>query len=165
WFFRIVGIIALAGLGITADMTHGDTSALATVVAISDLLAWWYFLPASLLLARAAHQLRLPHARKEIHAALCLYALLTCVLPALLLGGMGGDWTSAAAIFVVCSAALATSLMPQYLFFVLCISPMVLNAVPMPAVLADVDYTHPATLGLCCIGLAFIAMARWHYHS
>src|SRR5699024_8618734 len=37
--------------------------------------------------------------------------------------------------------------------------------VPMPAFLADVDYTHPATLGLCGIGLAFIAMARWHYLS
>ncbi len=162
WFFRIAGVLVLAALGITADMTDGDTSALATVVAISDMLAWWYFLPASLLLARAAHHLRLPHARNEVHAGLCLYAVLTCVLPALLLGGMGGDWTSAAAIFVVCSAAFATSLMPQSLFFVLCFSPTVLNAVPMPDFLADVDYTHPATLSLCGIGFTLIAMARWH---
>ena len=94
-------------------------------IAAFDCMAWAALMSQALLLAREAHQLRLPVLGREVNASLALYALLTIGLPALLLAWLGGN--GAVALVELAMGAglgLAYSTLPYFLGMWVCLIPM-----------------------------------------
>jgi len=82
-----------------------------------DILGWATVLSQSLLLAREAHQLRLPRLEREACASLCLYAVATVALPALLLNGLVGGTAATAMVELAFGAGIGmayAALPPQW---------------------------------------------------
>lgn len=126
-------------------------------ITILDAIGWVGIVSPLMLLALEAHRLRLPRLSREIHASLGLYALLTVLVPGLLLGLQGGGDDAAALTLQIAlgaSLGMAYAVAPSYLGIVLAVSPMLVNALghwlPLPAAPAPgfLVWAAPCTLAV-----------------
>lgn len=134
--------IAVAIGGAVGRHNPALTVHLGHATAFIDCLLWAGVLSQSLLLARDAHHLRLPALGREVIASLALYALLTIVLPALLLAGLGGNAAVALAeIGMGAALGMAYATLPPYLGICVCFAPMLRDQagswLPMPTASPD----------------------------
>lgn len=95
-------------------------------------LMWVVFVPNMLALGIQAKRLRLPGIRRDIIASACVYALLTTLVPALLLACFGAPFLTCTLILALtASGALLWATLPWFLAFGMCFAPMLANMLHM----------------------------------
>jgi hypothetical protein len=137
--------LLLVAMVIGGALGRHDTAVtihLAHAAAFIDCFFWAGVLSQSLLLARDAYHLRLPALGREVTASLALYVLLTIVLPALLLAGLGGNAAVALTeIGMGAGLGMAYATLPPYLGICACLAPMLRDHagswLPMPLTSPD----------------------------
>lgn len=155
--FAAATTIAATGLA-HASLRWSHACALAIGVAIWML--WSSYVPASLQLARNAHDLRLPRIPRDADLSLLLFVAISVVMPIVLCGLSGAPWLATSELFVCAAASgLAYILLPFYLGLPLVLTLVLLalsHALALHA-LATTPAIWPWLTGL----LSIIALWRW----
>lgn len=136
----VLAIVAVSVIGGTVSYRPGAAWRLAAAhgAAVFNCLFWAAVLSQLMLLAREAHRLRLPVLGREVVASLALYALLSIVVPVLLLAWLGGDGAVALTEIVLgAGIGMAYACLPSWLgvwaSFVPMFSDHAARWLPMPA--------------------------------
>lgn len=129
------------------------------------LVVWLYLMPCCLRLTLSARELRLPGIAVQMYASFGLYAVLSCLLPAMLFALAGGPGlTVGIACFLTAAGAFLLALLPGYVGFAVCMAPAALSNLPItrPAWLPQPgDANFLPVLALTCALLACLGIARW----
>ncbi|OJW40687.1 MAG: hypothetical protein BGO50_03565 [Rhodanobacter sp. 67-28] len=136
----VLAIVAVSVIGGTVSYRPGAAWRLGAAhgAAVFNCLFWAAVLSQLMLLAREAHRLRLPVLGREAVASLALYALLSIVMPVLLLIWLGGDGAVALTEIVLgAGVGMAYACLPSWLGvwagFVPIFSDHAARWLPMPA--------------------------------
>ena len=132
WFMRIVALACASISLVTMLYEPRSPSSFAPVIALVPAvgLAWVFFLPNLLVLDRVAGLLRLPGLKRDVASSLVLYAGLTILVPALLLGLVDGNAVPAALLLMLSAlVALLYATLPFALSLVMCFVPMLTSRV------------------------------------
>ncbi len=145
------------------DVSWRRWSLVALTLGVATL---WGGIANTLNLVRDAHVLRLPQAKRDADSCLLVYALLSIVAPAVILGTLFGDMLALAALlWLAAAAALAARLMPTLWTIAMMIPAFVAYLlastgrihVPWPGEAGFLAWTIPVAALL-----AAIAIRRWH---
>lgn len=170
WLVGIVLGLFVTGAVLAWALTGTGGIALAGIIfSLAVGFAWGYLLSQCMALVHTARSLRLPHARREVHASLLVYVLVSIVLPALVLALAGASLpVSLLGLLLTAAAGLSVALMPSYIYYLLLLGYFALlaanhwlpasawNLLPSPK---DADFTW--YLALFDTGLVALALARW----
>jgi hypothetical protein len=165
WLTSVVVALSTLGAVLIIVFHAGPDGPTAAVYAwcVGLGLLWVFFLPNMLLMTMAARSLCLPGIRRDVAASLGLYAVLSIVVPTLLLACVGAN---ALTVVLVLSLAACTCLLyalaPWYMAFAFCVVPL----------LADrmsnwLDLPGPSRQGFASwaavsvVAMAVCAVLRW----
>lgn len=125
---------------------------------------WLLVIPNALWLARDAGNLRLPAVTRLGNASPWLYFLLSAVIPALLLGAVGGHAVLLLALFaLVAAGCLAYALLPAALASLLFAAVVIIGNFTPERFLHSAGNSLPVAVGIAALAAGVLAVWRWHH--
>ncbi len=153
-------LLVLLGGVLTHNQTLDWSRRAADGIAMLNAVAWAGLLSQALLLARDARRLRFPTLEREVVISLGLYALLTMVLPALLVGLLDGHvLMSVISVALGAGVGMAYAILPGYLSILITFTVLLWPGLGLPGP-TQPGFTMLA--GACAVLLWLLITWRWH---
>lgn len=155
WLATVITVLAFGGAIAARLFLHEAGWWLASIssLGVGEAMLWGFVFPSTLLLAVDARQLRLPGMARCAVVSLVVYALLSVLLPAGLLGLAGAPLGIVTLVLVLCClGGMLFQLLPRFVAPVLGFMPMVLQTLPGrftlpgPTMPGFVHWAAPASL-------------------
>lgn len=160
--FLLLFVWFMIGVQLSRALAHGPARQIGCALLLLALAIIWKLVANTLWLARDAHTLRLPGVGRDADRALPLFALLSVVVPAIVLGAVFGNvgaWLLALAL--VAAATLAFCVLPTVVVLPLFAAVVVASMFGLwhPALPDDegfIDWALPVL-----IALVVVSLQRW----